>query len=180
MEKFKNGDGAMRNVLFLCTGNSARSIMAEALLRNWGEDNFGAWSAGSRPAGAVNPIALEMLAARDISAEGLRSKSWDEFGAPGAPVMDLVITVCDNAANESCPILPGSPIRLHWGLPDPVAAQGDEEARKAAFATVCDKLEQRISQLVTIPFEDRDPESVLSDLEAIAAMTDATAADLAG
>ncbi len=170
----------MRNVLFLCTGNSARSIMAEALLRNWGEDNFGAYSAGSRPAGAVNPIALEMLAAREVSADGLRSKNWDEFAAADAPVMDLVITVCDTVANEACPILPGAPIRLHWGLPDPVAAQGDEEVRKAAFATVCDKLEQRISQLVTIPFEDRDPRSVQSDLEAIAAMADATATDVTG
>ncbi len=168
----------MRNVLFLCTGNSARSIMAEALLRYWGEDIFGAYSAGSRPAGAVNPTALEMLAARDVPVDGLHSKSWDEFGAAGAPVMDLVITVCDNAANESCPILPGTPIRLHWGLPDPVAAQGDDESRKAAFATVCDKLEQRISQLVTIPFEDRNPKSVQSDLKAIAAMADATAADV--
>lgn len=170
----------MRNVLFICTGNSARSIMAEALLRHWGEGVFGAFSAGSKPANAPNPIALEMLAAREVSAEGLRSKSWDEFGAPDAPVMDLVITVCDNAANESCPILPGTPIRLHWGLPDPVAAQGDEEARKAAFTTVCDKLEQRINQLVTIPFEDRDPESVLSDLEAIAAMSDASSTDVIG
>ena len=170
----------MRNVLFICTGNSARSIMAEALLRHWGEGVFGAFSAGSRPAGEPNPIALEMLAAREVSADGLRSKSWDEFAGPDAPVMDLVITVCDNAANESCPILPGAPVRLHWGLPDPVAAQGDEAARKAAFTNVCDKLEQRISQLVTIPFEDRDAESIQSDLEAIAAMSDTSSTDLTG
>ena len=170
----------MRNVLFICTGNSARSIMAEALLRYWGEGVFGAFSAGSKPAEAPNPITLETLAERDIPADGLRSKSWDEFGAADAPVMDLVITVCDNAANESCPILPGTPIRLHWGLPDPVAAQGDEAVRKAAFNTVCDKLEQRISQLVTIPFEDRDAQSVQSDLEAIAAMSDASATDVTG
>ncbi len=170
----------MRNVLFLCTGNSARSIMAEALLRHWGEGAFRAFSAGSRPADAPNPIALEMLDSREISTADLRSKSWSEFGASGAPVMDLVITVCDTVANEACPILPGTPIRLHWGLPDPVAAQGDEETRGAAFATVCDKLEQRISQLVTIPFDDRDPDSILSDLEAIAVMPDATAGDVTG
>lgn len=168
----------MRNVLFICTGNSARSIMAEAMLRYWGDGQFSAFSAGSHPTGAVHPFAVEMLEASNVPGDNLRSKSWDEFSDSGAPRMDLVITVCDNAANESCPILPGSPLRLHWGLPDPSSAQGDEAARKAAFANVYDKLEQRISQLVTIPFEDRDPESVQADLEAIAALSDMGANDL--
>ena len=170
----------MRNVLFLCTGNSARSIMAEALLRYWGESIFGAYSAGCRPVDGPNPVALEMLAAHEIATDGLRSKNWNKFAKPGAPVMDLVITVCDTVANETCPVFPGAPMRLHWGLPDPVAALGDEESRRVAFATVFDKLEQRISQLVTIPFEDRDPESVQSDLQAIADMSDNTAADVTG
>jgi len=161
----------MRNVLFLCTGNSARSIMAEGLLRHWGDGMFSAFSAGSHPAGAVNPLALEQLSARGVETSGLRSKSWDEFGDDGAPVMDLVITVCDDVANEACPILPGSPLRLHWGLPNPAAALGGEAAQRDAFKTVCDRLEQRIAQLVTIPFADRDPVSVQSDLEAIAAAT---------
>ena len=160
----------MQNVLFLCTGNSARSIMAEALLRHWGEGVLTAFSAGSHPAGETNPMALEQLAARGISTDGLRSKSWDEFASPHAPAMDLVITVCDAAANESCPVFPGAPLRLHWGLPDPSAALGDDAARREAFATVCDQLEQRISQLVTIPFADRDTEAIQADLEAIAEM----------
>ena len=159
----------MQNVLFLCTGNSARSIMAEALLRHWGEGVFNAHSAGSRPAGAVHPLALAELEARDVDIAGLRSKSWDEFGMKTAVAMDLVITVCDSAANEACPILPGAPLRLHWGLPDPASALGDEAARRAAFSTVCDQLEKRIARLVTIPFADRDPANIQTDLEAIAA-----------
>lgn len=158
----------MQNVLFLCTGNSARSIMAEALLRYWGEGHFTPFSAGSRPAAAPHPMALEQLRERGVSADALRSKSWDEFANPHAPVMDLVITVCDATANEACPVLPGAPLRLHWGLPDPVAAAGGEAAKRDAFATVCEQLEQRIAQLVTIPFADRDADSVQADLEAIA------------
>ena len=169
----------MRNVLFICTGNSARSILAEALLRHWGEGHFKAYSAGSHPTGAVQPFALEMLEARGVSTDGLNSKSWDQFGGSDAPPMELVITVCDTAANESCPILPGTPLRLHWGLPDPSAALGDDNARKAAFANVCDMLEQRISQLVTIPFDDRDGKSVQADLDAIAAMAQTAAANIA-
>lgn len=160
----------MQNVLFLCTGNSARSIMAEALLRHWGGGHLTAFSAGSHPAGEPHPIALERLQARGVGIDGLRSKSWDEFANPHAPIMDLVITVCDAAANESCPVLPGSPLRLHWGLPDPSAALGDDAAKQAAFQTVCDQLEQRIAQLVTIPFADRDIKSILADLESIAAL----------
>lgn len=160
----------MQNVLFLCTGNSARSIMAEALLRHWGEGHFTPFSAGSQPVDAPHPMAMEELRQRGVSTDALRSKSWDEFANPHAPVMDLVVTVCDSAANEACPILPGAPLRLHWGLPDPVAAIGDDAARRDAFRTVCDQLEQRIAQLVTIPFADRDADSIQADLVSIAGM----------
>jgi arsenate reductase len=168
----------MQNVLFLCTGNSARSIMAEALLRLWSGDMFTAFSAGSHPADEPNPIALEMLEARAVPTQGLRSKNWDEFGNPRAPVMDLVITVCDTAANEVCPVLPGTPLRLHWGLPDPASASGDGAAVREAFANVCHKLERRIAQLVTIPFADRDPQKIQADLDAIAKGDDRVAADV--
>ena len=168
----------MQNVLFLCTGNSARSIMAEALLRHWSDGMFTAFSAGSQPAGEPHPLALEMLTARDVPTQGLRSKSWDEFGNAHAPVMDLVITVCDTVANEVCPILPGSPLRLHWGLPDPVSAVGDEAAVRDAFSRVCDKLEKRVAQLVTIPFADRDPESIQADLNTIGASDETVASDV--
>ncbi len=169
----------MQNVLFLCTGNSARSIMAEALLRHWSDGMLSAFSAGSHPAAEPHPIALEMLEARGVPTTGLRSKSWNDFGSAHAPKMDLVITVCDQAANEVCPLLPGTPLRLHWGLPDPAAAQGDAATVRDAFAKVCDKLEKRIAQLVTIPFADRDPESIQADLDAIAEGDDTVAADLA-
>lgn len=158
----------MRNVLFLCTGNSTRSIMAEGLLRHWGDGMFGAFSAGSHPVGGVNPMALEQLTARGISTAGLHCKSWDDFARPDSPKMDLVITVCDEVANEPCPVLPGAPMQLHWGLPNPSAALGGVSAKAEAFRTVCGQLEQRIAQLVTIPFADRDPASVQADLEAIA------------
>ncbi len=159
----------MQNVLFLCTDNSARSIMAEALLRHWGEGQFTAFSAGSQPAGEPNPIALALLEARGVVTHALRCKSWDEFANPHAPVMDLVVTVCDAVADEACPTLPGEPLRAHWSLPDPEAAIGDEAAVEAAFAAVFDQLEQLIAQLVTIPFADRDSRSIQSDLAAIAA-----------
>ena len=170
----------MQNVLFLCTGNSGRSILAEALLRHWSDGMFTAFSAGSHPADVPHPFALEMLVARDIPVHGLRSKSWDEFGNVHAPVMDLVITVCDTVANETCPILPGSPLRLHWGLPNPSSAQGNDAAMREAFSKVCNKLEKRIAQMVTIPFADRDPQSIQADLDAIAASDDTVAADITG
>lgn len=159
----------MQNVLFLCTGNSARSLMAEALLRHWSDGMFSAFSAGSQPADGPHPLALEMLEAKGVSTQGLRSKSWNDFGNAHAPLMDLVITVCDDVANESCPLLPGAPLRLHWGLPNPASAQGGDAAMREAFATVYDQLEQRIAQLVTIPFADRDATAIQADLEAIAA-----------
>jgi arsenate reductase len=174
------GDRAMQNALFLCTGNSGRSIMAEAMLRHWSDGMFTAFSAGSHPADEPHGMALEALEARDIPIHGLRSKNWDEFGNPHAPAMDLVITVCDTVANEVCPVLPGAPLQLHWGLPNPSSAQGDESAMRDAFAKVCDKLEKRIAQMVTIPFADRAPESIQADLDAIAASDDTLAEDLTG
>lgn len=170
----------MQNILFLCTGNSARSIMAEALLRHWSDGMLSAFSAGSQPAGEPHPIALEMLEARGVSTHGLRSKNWNDFASAHAPKMDLVITVCDDVAGEACPLLPGAPMRLHWGLPNPVAAEGDDAAVRQAFERVCDRLEKRISQLVTIPFADRDPESIQADLDAIASSDDTVAEDLTG
>jgi len=160
----------MQNVLFLCTDNAARSLMAEALLRHWSDGQFTAFSAGSHPAGAPHPAALKLLEDRGAITHGLRCKSWNEFANPHAPVMELVVTVCDSVANEVCPVLPGTPLRAHWSLPDPAAAIGDEAAIEAAFVTVFEQLEQRIAQLVTIPFADRDSKSVQADLESIAAI----------
>ena len=136
------------NVLFLCTGNSARSILAEAYL-NWaGKRRFRAFSAGSHPGGKVNPFALELLAAKGIPTVGLRSKSWDEFAAPGAPTLDLVVTVCDNAAGEICPIWPGQPVKEHWGVPDPAAVQGSDEDKRKAFLAAFTQLSGSIDRFL--------------------------------
>ncbi|HEC91252.1 MAG TPA: arsenate reductase ArsC, partial [Alphaproteobacteria bacterium] len=121
------------NVLFLCTGNSARSIIAECLLNHLGHGRFRAYSAGSRPTGTVNPLAVEILEAEGVPASGRRSKSWDEFGAADSPQMDIVITVCGNAANETCPVWPGAPMSVHWGFDDPAAVVGDDCAKRAEF-----------------------------------------------
>lgn len=160
----------MQNVLFLCTDNSARSLMAEALLRHWGEGQLTPFSAGSRPSGKPHPEALKLLERHGIATSGLRSKSWDEFASPHAPEMDLVVTVCDAVMQDECPVLPGAPMLVNWNLPDPEAAIGGDAAQEAAFEAVFEILEQRIAQLVTIPFADRDASSVRADLEAIAAM----------
>jgi protein-tyrosine-phosphatase len=144
------------NVLFLCTGNSARSILAEALLNHWGKGRFHAFSAGSFPKGAVHPIALEQLSAAKLPIAGLRSKSWSEFAAPGAPVMDFVFTVCDQAAAEVCPAWPGQPMTAHWGVPDPAAVEGSEAARRQAFRTVFRALEARIKLLTSLRVEALD------------------------
>jgi len=137
------------NVLFLCTGNSARSIMAEALLRHWGQERFRAFSAGSHPKGAVHPMALETLAAAGLPTEGLRSKSWDEFAGPGAPHLDFVFTVCGNAAKEACPLWNGGPITAHWGVDDPAAVEGPVEDQRRAFVIALRELEARIKRFVS-------------------------------
>ena len=146
-------DARIRNVLFLCTGNSARSILAESLLAHWGRGRFAAFSAGSFPRGEVNPRALELLCRMRLPTEGLRSKSWEEFARPGAPTMDFVFTVCDQAASEVCPIWPGQPITAHWGLPDPAAVAGSEAQRNAAFADAFRMLERRIRIFTALPLE---------------------------
>ena len=139
------------NVLFLCTGNSARSILSEALLNRRAPGQFRAFSAGSHPAGRVNPYALALLQRTGYSTDGLRSKSWDEFAAPGAPELDFVFTVCDNAAGEVCPMWPGQPITAHWGIPDPAAVEGTDEQKRRAFDDAFRVLERRISLFLSLP-----------------------------
>lgn len=152
------------NVLILCTGNSARSILGEALINHHGGGRFRAHSAGSKPTGRVNPLALRVLQEQGIPTAGLRSKSWDEFSAPGAPVMDIVITVCDNAAGETCPLWPGTPARAHWGLPDPAAATGSDAEKLEAFRATARLIEGRVQRLVAMKdplHENRQLESEL-------------------
>jgi arsenate reductase len=139
------------NVLFLCTGNSARSIMAEAILRHKGFPQFAPYSAGSHPAGAVRPEALKILETSRLSTDGLRSKNWEEFSQPGAPRMDFVFTVCDSAARETCPIWPGQPMTAHWSVPDPAAVQGTPEERARAFREAFVILDRRIGLFVSLP-----------------------------
>ena len=141
------------NVLFLCTGNSARSVMAETLLNQWGRGRFRAFSAGSHPAGKINPFTLDLLKLLKLPAAGLRSKSWDEFAVPGAPVMDFVFTVCDQAGGEVCPIWPGQPISAHWGFPDPAAFVGPDVEKRAIFADVFRQIENRIKIFAALPLE---------------------------
>ena len=144
------------NVLFLCTGNSARSILAEAYLNAAGKGRFAAYSAGSHPAGAVNPFALELLQKNRIDAAGLRSKNWDEFAGPGTPALDFVFTVCDNAAGEVCPIWPGQPITAHWGIADPAAVQGSDDAKRRAFLRAFSELSTRINLFMSLPLDKLD------------------------
>jgi arsenate reductase len=141
------------HVLFLCTGNSARSIMAEALLNHWGRGRFRGFSAGSFPTGRVNPHALALLERLQIPAEGARSKSWDEFAVPGAPALDFIVTVCDNAAGEVCPIWPGQPLTAHWGVEDPAAAAGSEAEVADAFRQAFNALEHRIKAFTGLPVD---------------------------
>ncbi len=139
------------NALFVCTGNSARSIMAEALLTHAGGGRFAACSAGSHPTGTVNPLALSTLQRLHVPADGLRSKSWNEFAQPGAPVLDFVFTVCDNAAGEVCPVWPGQPMTAHWGVPDPAATEGSEEHKARAFMNAALLLKRRIELMLALP-----------------------------
>lgn len=154
-------------VLFLCTGNSARSIMAEALLDACGAGRFLAYSAGSRPRGEVHPLALETLRANGLRTEGLRSKSWEEFARPDAPEMDIVVTVCDSASGESCPLWPGRPLRAHWSVPDPAAVEGSEDAKRRAFAAAFEELRARISRLAGLGLQELDRRALESELERI-------------
>ena len=139
------------NVLFLCTGNSARSIMAEVLLNHHGRGRFHAYSAGSHPAGAVNPLTLRVLEGAGLPTGGLRSKSWEEFTAAGAPEIDFVFTVCDRAAAETCPVWPGKPITAHWGIADPAASEGDDQARLRAFSTALHQMDNRVRLFLDLP-----------------------------
>lgn len=159
------GLGPVIRVLFLCTGNSARSILAEGLLNHHGGGAFEAYSAGSQPLGRVNPLALEALANKGIQTGAARSKNWDEFARPNTPVMDVVITVCDNAAGEVCPVWPGHPLTLHWGLADPAAVDGSLEEKRLAFLKTCLKLELKIFDLLALAAKNPDKETFLAELK---------------
>jgi len=144
------------NILFLCTGNSARSVMAEALMNRLSKGRFHAYSAGSQPAGAINPLTLDLLKRQGFKTEDFRSKSWEVFAAPDAPAMDFVITVCDKAAGETCPVWPGQPMTAHWGFEDPVAALGNDEQRRRKFTTVFTEIARRIELMLALPIEQLD------------------------
>jgi arsenate reductase len=155
------------NTLFLCTGNSARSILSEAILNRVGKGRFRAYSAGSHPTGSVNPVALEILGERGYALSELRSKSWDEFAAPGAPALDFIFTVCDDAAGEACPAWPGQPMTAHWGLPDPAAFDGPAEEKRCAFRRTYVVLERRIELFTSLGVDTLDRLSLQSQLDAI-------------
>ncbi|MEP6643314.1 MAG: arsenate reductase ArsC [Acidobacteriaceae bacterium] len=155
------------NVLFLCTGNSTRSIMAEAILNQKGKPAFTAYSAGSHPSGTVRPEALQQLEDAHVSVRGLRSKNWDEFAQPDAPTLDFVLTVCDNAAKEMCPVWPGQPVSAHWGVPDPAAAKGTAEQIQRAFRDVFVTLERRISLFLCLPLASLDQLAIKREIDDI-------------
>ncbi|MFC4729739.1 arsenate reductase ArsC [Coralloluteibacterium thermophilus] len=155
------------NVLFLCTGNSARSILAEAILNADGHGRFRAFSAGSQPRGQVHPLAIETLERACLPTAGLRSKSWDEFEGEAAPPMDFIFTVCDNAAGETCPYWPGHPMTAHWGIPDPAAVEGSDEAKRAAFATALRQLRTRIGLFTALPVASLERDALQQELAAI-------------
>ena len=155
------------SVLFLCTGNSARSILAEAILNKLGKGKFVAYSAGSDPKGVVNPYTIALLARLDYSTEGLRSKSWDEFAQPGSPDLDFVFTVCDNAANEVCPVWPGQPMTAHWGVPDPAAVSGDARTIERAFKDAYQVLQRRIELFANLPVKSLDRISLKKRIDEI-------------
>jgi arsenate reductase (thioredoxin) len=155
------------NILFLCTGNSARSILGEAIVDKLGKGRFEGFSAGSQPKGAVHPYALDLLASLRLATEGLSSKSWDVFAKPGAPRMDFIFTVCDNAAGEACPVWPGQPMTAHWGIPDPAAVEGSEVERRAAFRQAYAALENRIGLFLALPLASLDRMTLQKRLDAI-------------
>jgi arsenate reductase len=155
------------NVLFLCTGNSARSILAESLLNHWGHGKFRAFSAGSFPKGQVHPIAVDLLKRMNLPVENFRSKSWDEFAAPGAPPIDFIFTVCDNAAGEVCPIWPGKPMTAHWGIADPAAVEGTDIEKAAAFSKAFKEIESRVKLFTSLPFGMLDNMTLQSKLRDI-------------
>jgi Protein-tyrosine-phosphatase len=163
------------NALFLCTGNSARSIMAEAILNKLGKGMFRAHSAGSQPKGQVNPYTIQLLQGLGYDTSGFRSKSWDEFAKPGAPALDFVFTVCDTAAGEACPVWPGQPMTAHWGVPDPAEAQGLEAEVALAFKDAYRMLHQRIGIFVALPISGLDKLSLQAKLKEIGRVTDAIA-----
>jgi arsenate reductase len=162
------------NVLFLCTGNSARSILAEAMLAKDGKGRFRSFSAGSQPKPEVNPMALQVLRESDYPTEGMHSKSWDAFAGPDAPVMDFVFTVCDNAAGEACPYWPGQPVTAHWGIEDPAAVEGSEIERKTAFVTAQRYLKNRISAFLALPVASLDQVSLSAKVREIGQQAGAT------
>ncbi len=159
--------GEPRSVLFLCTGNSARSILAEAILNRLGQDRFSAYSAGSQPLGRVNPRALELLRGLGYPIGSLRSKSWDEFSGPLAPPLDLVVTVCDRAASETCPVWPGHPMTAHWGIPDPAAVNGSDAEQRAAFEQAYRLLSRAIGQMLALPIDGLGTEALRKQLAEI-------------
>ena len=165
------------NVLFLCTGNSARSVLAEAILRKDGRGNFNAFSAGSRPKGAVNPFAIRLLQRLDYPSDGLRSKSWEEFAAPDAPAMDFVFTVCDNAAGESCPVWPGQPMTAHWGIEDPAEVNGTDIEKEAAFVAAFRYLKNRIALFTSLPLRSIDRLALGTKLREIGRIAGATSGE---
>jgi arsenate reductase len=162
------------NVLFLCTGNSARSILAESIMRKDGQGRFRSFSAGSQPKGRINPFALKVLEALNYPTDGMRSKSWEEFAAPDAPVMDFVFTVCDAAAGESCPVWPGQPMTAHWGIEDPAAAEGTDIQKEAAFVTAFKYLKNRIGVFTNLPLRGIDKLSLGTKLRQIGRLDGAT------
>jgi arsenate reductase len=155
------------NILVLCTGNSARSIMAEALINTMGGGRFHAYSAGSFPTGKVNPFAIEQVAALGYPINDLRSKNWDEFAQPGAPQMDFIITVCDRAAGETCPVWPGQPISAHWGFEDPAAVEGDDEAKRRAFARIFRQIMTRVRIFMSLPLDKLDKIAIKREMDHI-------------
>lgn len=160
-----NTPAKVYNVLFVCTHNSARSIMAEGLMNNLGKDHFKAWSAGSQPGGTVNPFALKTLASLRIPSDGYRSKDWDEFARPGAPQLDFVLTVCDKAAGEVCPVWPGQPMTAHWGVPDPAAVEGSDDGKRTAFRDAARTLRARIRVFASLPLDKLDRMSLKRRLD---------------